>query len=334
MRRALDLAKNGLGSVSPNPMVGAVVVHKDIIIGEGWHQSYGGPHAEVNALNTVNNHELLKESTVYVSLEPCSHYGKTPPCADLLIQHQVKRVVVCVKDPNPAVAGRGIKRLQDAGIEVTCGILKEEGVHVNRRFFVNQQKGRAYVILKWAETSDGYIARLDGSSKWISSPESRVLVHKWRSEEDSILVGANTAITDNPSLNVREWDGKDPVRIVLDHQHSLPEDLKLFRDGGHTLCYTNEYMQKGEQCEWIALGKGFTISMVLEDLLSRGIGSVFVEGGSKTLNRFIDEDVWDEARIFVSKESFGDGIAAPAIPVNSLREKIIFSDRLLYYENK
>ncbi|MCA6078252.1 bifunctional diaminohydroxyphosphoribosylaminopyrimidine deaminase/5-amino-6-(5-phosphoribosylamino)uracil reductase RibD [Fulvivirga sedimenti] len=333
MQRAIDLAKNGFGSVSPNPMVGAVVVYKDKIVGEGWHREYGGPHAEVNALASVSNPEILSESTVYVTLEPCSHYGKTPPCADLLIKHEIKRVVVCVEDPNPEVSGRGIKRLRDAGIEVVTNVLEEEGKRINRRFFVNQLKSRPYVILKWAETSDGYLARTDGSSKWISSPESRVLVHKWRAEEDSILVGANTAITDDPSLNVRDWQGPDPVRVVLDPDHSLPGNLKLFQDGGPTLCYTREFSGQKASCEWIALGNEYSVQGILKDLFSRKIGSLLVEGGSKTLNQFIRKDVWDEARIFVSRQTFGDGTKAPRLPANALKEEINFTDRLLYYEN-
>ncbi|EMR01058.1 bifunctional diaminohydroxyphosphoribosylaminopyrimidine deaminase/5-amino-6-(5-phosphoribosylamino)uracil reductase RibD [Cesiribacter andamanensis] len=233
MQRALELARLGAGRVSPNPLVGCVVVHQERIIGEGWHRQWGGPHAEVNALESVADKALIAQSTVYVSLEPCNHWGKTPPCTDLLLQHTPRRVVICNADTNPRAAG-GLARLQEAGIEVATGLLAEEGRWLNRRFFTSVEKGRPHIILKWAQTADGYMARSDYSSKWISNPYARQLVHKWRSEEDAILVGSNTARHDNPRLTNRDWAPaqahalRQPLRVVVDRMLSLPEELHLF----------------------------------------------------------------------------------------------------------
>ncbi len=333
MQRALDLASEGLGYVSPNPMVGCVIVHNDQIIGEGFHEKFGCPHAEVNAINIVQNKDLLRQSTVYVSLEPCSHHGKTPPCADLLVTMEVERVVVGMEDPNPKVSGRGIQRLRDAGISVQTNVLKERCMELNQRFIVNQVKKRPYVILKWAQTSDGYIARSDGSSKWISSRESRRLVHKWRAEEDSILVGAATAIIDDPQLNVRDWHGKDPLRVILDRQGKLPADLKVFTDGKPSICYTEKTNQETSSVQWIGLGKNYSVESVLAHLHSKGIGSLIVEGGSKTLQRFISTGLWDEARIFTSDSVFGEGIPAPPMPSGRFAEQYQYTDRLQIYIN-
>jgi len=238
MQRAMELARLGLGSVSPNPMVGCIVVYKDKIIGEGFHRQYGGPHAEVYAIDSVQKKELLSESTVYVSLEPCAHFGKTPPCADLLVASGVKKVVIANVDPNPQVAGKGIAILENAGIELQVGVMEKEGLELNRRFFKYISQKKPYVILKWAETADGFIARPDYSSKWISNEYSRKLVHKWRTEEDAVLVGKNTALHDNPMLNVRHWPGKNPLRIVLDRNLQLPQTLNLFSGNAQTVCYS------------------------------------------------------------------------------------------------
>ncbi|MGM9510624.1 bifunctional diaminohydroxyphosphoribosylaminopyrimidine deaminase/5-amino-6-(5-phosphoribosylamino)uracil reductase RibD [Larkinella sp. GY13] len=238
MSRALELAKLGRGHVSPNPMVGCVIVHNQRIIGEGWHRQYGGPHAEVNAVRAVTDESLLPESTVYVTLEPCSHFGKTPPCADLLIAKRVKKVIVCNDDPNPLVAGKGLAKLRAAGIEVETGLLAERGRELNRRFFTFIEQQRPYLILKWAETADGFMAPADFRPIPISSPLSRQLVHKWRTEEDAIMVGTNTARHDNPQLNARLWSGRNPVRIVIDKHLQLPTSLHLFDGLQPTLVYT------------------------------------------------------------------------------------------------
>ncbi len=313
MIRALELAENGRGSVSPNPMVGCVIVHENAIIGEGYHQIYGGPHAEVNAVNSVENEELLKNSTVYVTLEPCAHWGKTPPCANLLVEKKVKKVVIAASDSNPLVGGKGIEILKNAGIEVEPSVLEKEARRQNRRFFTQIEKQRPYVILKWAQTHDGFVARDNFSSKWISGAQSRQLVHKWRAEEDAILVGKNTALHDNPSLNVRDWAGKNPVRIVLDSNLELSPELKLFDQSIPTICYNSIKTESSENLEFVNLGASFSVADILKDLQSRKIQSLIVEGGSKVLAKFIQGEFWDEARVFTGKPKFGTGIPAPIL---------------------
>jgi diaminohydroxyphosphoribosylaminopyrimidine deaminase / 5-amino-6-(5-phosphoribosylamino)uracil reductase len=306
MQRALELAQLGLGSVSPNPMVGCVIVYQDRIIGEGWHQKYGEAHAEVNAVNSVKDKSILPESTVYVTLEPCSHFGKTPPCADLLIKHRVKKVVICNEDPFPLVAGRGIKKLQDAGIEVEVGLLAEQGRKINRRFFTKIEKGRPYIILKWAETADGFIAKENFEAVRISNDYSQMLSHKWRSEEDAIMIGTNTAQYDNPSLTVRNWTGRNPTRVVLDLNNRLDRNLNIF--GNDTIVIS----EKGEGRK----EKGF-LSRLIEKAPSGGLGaeaSLIIEGGTRLLQSFIDEGLFDEIRLFKNNQLFlKNGIKAPDI---------------------
>lgn len=331
MRRALDLARLGAGYVSPNPMVGCVVVHNDRIIGEGYHMQYGQPHAEVNAIRSVADQSLLEESAVYVSLEPCSHYGKTPPCADLLVKKGVKKVVVCNLDPNPLVSGSGIAKLEQAGIQVSTGVLEVEGRHLNRRFFTSITKKRPYIILKWAKTSDGYVARANFDSKWISNPSSRQLVHKWRTEEDAILVGYRTALHDNPKLNVRDWTGRDPVRIYLDKYGSLPGD-HLLKDGSvRTICITLE--AQDHQHVSYQVVEGISPTTICQVAYQAGVSSLIVEGGSATLKTFIDEGMWDEARVFTSKTSFGVGIAAPYLHAKLASKENVMDDVLEIYQN-
>jgi len=238
MQRALELALRGKRAVAPNPMVGAVIVHEGQIIGEGWHQNYGGPHAEVYAIEAVKNPELLSESTMYVSLEPCAHHGKTPPCADLLCQVGIKRVVIAMQDPFSLVAGKGIQKLQERGIQVEVGLLDAEAKGLNKRFLKAHTAKRPFIVLKWAQTADGFIARADGSSRWITGPLSRQLVHKIRAEEQAIMVGTNTALCDNPTLTVRDWTGMHPTRVVLDRLQRLPEYLNIFNAEAPTLYYT------------------------------------------------------------------------------------------------
>jgi diaminohydroxyphosphoribosylaminopyrimidine deaminase / 5-amino-6-(5-phosphoribosylamino)uracil reductase len=334
MQRAMQLAMNGLGKVSPNPLVGCVIEHKGKIIGEGWHQQYGEPHAEVNALREVKDESLLPESTLYVNLEPCSHYGKTPPCADLIIEKKVGRVVISNGDPNPKVAGRGIKKLREAGIEVIEDILFVEGQSLNRRFFTQMERNRPYIILKWAQTADGFIARPDGSSKWISNEISRSLVHKWRTEEDAVLVGTQTALLDNPRLTVREWQGRNPKRIVIDRNLRLPTDLHLFDQSVETLVYTLRDKPSTENCQFIKLPESFQIETILEDLLGRNIQSIIVEGGTATLNQFIAKGLWDEARVFTAGHLFKVGISGPQLPVHLIKDTMqIENDTLDFYVN-
>lgn len=335
MKRAMELAENGRGNVSPNPLVGCVIVCDDKVIGEGWHRQYGGPHAEVNAVNAVKDKKILPESTVYVNLEPCSHFGKTPPCADLLVKHKVKRVVVSTLDPNPQVAGRGMAKLKQNGIEVITGVLEKEGEALNRRFFGFHRNKRPYVMLKWAQTADGYIARENYDSKWISNEYSRQLVHRWRGEEDAILVGKNTALLDDPQLNTRDSEGKNPLRLVLDPRLELPKTLKIFDGTLPTICYNAKENESFPNLDFIKLNGGDAIEEMLKDLFQRDIQSVMVEGGSKLLQSFIDRGYWDEARVFKAPVSFGSGITAPQLKngvLNSVQE--MMGDKLEIYYKK
>jgi diaminohydroxyphosphoribosylaminopyrimidine deaminase/5-amino-6-(5-phosphoribosylamino)uracil reductase len=311
MKRALELARLGEGLVSPNPLVGCVVVYRDRIIGEGWHQAYGQAHAEVNALAQLKDDSVLPESTLYVNLEPCSHFGKTPPCADLLISRRIGRVVISNVDPNPQVNGGGIRKLREAGIEVTTGILEQEGRELNKRFFTRMKQHRPYVVLKWAQTADGFIARENFESRWISHTLSRMLVHQWRSREDAVLVGSRTAFHDNPQLNVRLWSGRNPVRIVIDRYLKLSEKLILFNRQQPTLVYNLLKHQEQPNLVLIRLDEENFLQNLLHDLVKRNIQSVMVEGGLQTLQTFIDGNLWDEARVFTSAKVFNSGIRAP-----------------------
>lgn len=331
MRRALELAELGLASVSPNPLVGCVIVNHNRIIGEGYHQKYGGPHAEVNAIHSVKNQDLLPEATVYVTLEPCAHYGKTPPCANLLVEKRVKKVVIAAMDSNPLVGGKGIEILKNAGIEVETGLLETEARWQNRRFFTQIEKNRPYVILKWAQTADGFVARKDFSSKWISNPLSRQFVHKWRAEEDAILVGKNTAYYDNPSLNVRDWSGKDPIRLVIDPQLHLDRQLKIFDQSIPTICYNLLKNEEHQNLEFVKLEPNFHPKEILAHLQKRKIQSVIVEGGAFVLKNFLDAELWDEARVFTGSSKFGEGIEAPKMHQNPDRQISIQEDLLSYY---
>ena len=331
MQRALDLAERGKGTVRPNPLVGCVLVHEGNIIGEGYHEQYGGPHAEVNAIASVTDPKLLTDATAYVSLEPCSHWGKTPPCANLLVEKGIKSVVVATLDPNPLVAGKGVKLLEQAGISVQVGLLEQEARWQNRRFFCQQEKHRPYVILKWAQTQDGFIARENFDSKWISGTQSRQLVHQWRAEEQAILVGKNTALHDNPRLNVRDWTGSDPIRVVLDSKLELPADLHLFDQQIPTLCYTTLKSEKLTNLEWVKLPQ-ISLEALLADLHARQIQSVLIEGGSQTIHQFLAADLWDEARVFTAPIEFERGIAAPQLTQTPAESHAIGEDQLdIYY---
>lgn len=334
MLRAYELASLGLGSVSPNPMVGCVIVHGDEIIGEGYHQEYGQSHAEPNAIASLKNPDLLPSSTVYVTLEPCAHWGKTPPCANLLVEKKVKKLVIGTVDTNPLVGGKGIQILKDAGIEVVTGVLDKKVREQNRRFFTFMERKRPYIILKWAQTRDGFIARENYDSKWISNPYSRQLVHRWRSEEDAIMVGTLTAKYDNPQLNVRDWTGKNPVRIVVDRNLTLDPSLHLFDQSQSTLCYNQVKEQKSENLEYVRLSAGFNIGEILEDLYQRKIQSLIIEGGAQLLNRFIQENLWDEARVFTGQVQFGSGIPAPHLNGIQTEELDLMKDKLIILRNR
>lgn len=333
MGRALQLAQYGIGAVSPNPLVGCVIVHNDKIIGEGWHRKFGEAHAEVNAVASVENHDLFQEATAYVTLEPCSHFGKTPPCSDLLIDKGFKKVVVGCQDPNPKVAGKGIQKLIDAGIEVVTGVLEKECISINRRFFTSISEKRPYIILKWAQTSDGYIAREDFSSKWISNPLSRQIVHKMRAEEDAILIGKNTALYDNPKLDVRDWIGKDPLRIIVDRNLKLPRNLNVFKDGKPTIYYNTLEEKKSGETIFVKLYGYDFLKQLFEDLHQKGIQSVLVEGGATILNEVIRQGLWDEAFVFTGSQKFGQGISAPLIEGNIISSKFVGDNELKYHKN-
>ena len=333
MRRAIELARNGAGSVSPNPMVGCVIVHEGRIIGEGWHRTFGGPHAEVEAIRSVTEPDLLHHATLYVCLEPCSHHGKTPPCADLIIANRIPEVVVGTGDPNPMVNGKGIAKLREAGIKVTAGVLEAECQELNKQFITRIRKNRPWILLKWAETSDGFIARTDLSSKWISNARSRQLVHRLRAEMDAVLVGAGTAAADDPALTVREWAGSDPVRVVIDPQLRLPSGLKLFDKSVPTLCYNLRETTASENLQRIQLTKEHFLQAMLADLSSRNIGSVMVEGGARTMQGFIDAGLWDEAWRFIAPVSFGTGIHAPVLTMEPWQKSDVEGDSLLVYRN-
>lgn len=316
MRRCLELAKLGFGSVAPNPMVGAVIVLDGKIIGEGFHEIYGGPHAEVNAINSVKDTSVLKNATIYVSLEPCSHHGKTPPCADLLVKYQFQKVVIACQDTFSKVSGNGIKKLQLAGINVELGILEKEARLLNKRFFTFHEKHRPYVILKWAQSQNGYIdiQRSDNNSgiHWITQPETKKLVHKWRSEEMAILVGKNTVLNDNPSLTVREWKGSNPIRIVLDTNLEIPTDRAVFNEEATTIVLNTQKQAVENNIQFIQLKK-IEPKQILEVLFQSNIQSLIIEGGARVLQSFIDHELWDEARILSGIGSIENGIEAPII---------------------
>lgn len=332
MQRALDLATLGMGQVSPNPMVGCVIVKDGKVLGEGWHQKFGGLHAEPNAVSDVKDEADIKGADVYVTLEPCSHFGKTPPCAELLVKHAPAKVIICNLDPNPLVSGRGISLLEKNGIGVETGLLEEKGRFLNRRFFTFMEKKRPYVILKWAQTIDGYIARENYDSKWISGELSRKEVHLWRSHEAAIMVGTNTAIYDNPKLNVRWVSGENPVRVVLDRNLQLSKGMNLFDQSQVTLVYNAKENRADEYIQYVKIpfGEGM-IEALLEDLYKRKILSVIIEGGAKLLNTYINADIWDEARVFTGPEEFGNGIKAPELTIKPVESRNIGEDELLIY---
>ncbi|GAB3250499.1 bifunctional diaminohydroxyphosphoribosylaminopyrimidine deaminase/5-amino-6-(5-phosphoribosylamino)uracil reductase RibD [Larkinella harenae] len=334
MSRALELARLGRGHVSPNPMVGCVIVHNQRIIGEGWHRQYGGPHAEVNAVRSVTDETLLPEATVYVTLEPCSHFGKTPPCADLLIEKRVKKVVVCNDDPNPLVAGKGLAKLRAAGIEVETGLLADEGRELNRRFFTFIEQQCPYLILKWAETADGFMAPADFRPMPISGALSRQLVHKWRTEEDAFLIGTNTARYDNPQLNVRLWSGRNPVRVVIDKLLQLPSSLHLFDSFQPTLVYSTVPAQTetDSRTTYVSLNpEADFLTQLVADLYRKKIQSVVVEGGAVLLNSFLERGLWDEVKIFKSSHVLGAGLAAPVVRGRLVDTERIGEDWLMTY---
>ena len=329
MQRCFQLAKQSMGYVSPNPMVGCVIVYNDKIIGEGSHEMYGESHAENNAISNVVNKNLLRKSTLYVNLEPCSHYGKTPPCADLIISHKIPKVVIGCTDTFSKVSGKGIKRMQDSGIKVILRTLEKESRFLNRRFFTFHEKNRPYIILKWAESKNGCMAPHNQKGPfWMTSAESKKLTHKWRAEEDAILVGNITARKDNPSLTVREVEGKNRIRIVLDKKLNLTEKLNLFNHESTTIIFNEIESSKKPNKIYIKVDFNKLIKNILEELYKLKIQSVIIEGGAITLQSFINEDVWDEARVFKTKKNLVNGLKAPKITGVSKVKKEIGDDQL------
>jgi diaminohydroxyphosphoribosylaminopyrimidine deaminase / 5-amino-6-(5-phosphoribosylamino)uracil reductase len=341
MLRCVELARSGFGSTSPNPMVGAVIVHNGKIIGEGYHHKFGEAHAEVNAINMVADKNLLTDSTLFVNLEPCSHFGKTPPCADLIIQHRIPRVVIANEDPNRLVKGNGIEKLKNAGIEVIMDVLKSEGEELNKRFFSYHRKSRPFIILKWAQTEDGFIdvVRHPAQQKkpaWITTEEARMLVHKWRSEEQTILVGTNTAFFDNPKLNVREWAGTSPIRIVIDRTLRLPQNLNLFDGSVSTIIFTQEVVEEQDNpnIEYITIPfDEYLPEHILGGLYRKKVQSLIIEGGTKLINSFLEANLWDEARVFTGSKYFIAGIDAPKLESSPMETEAWSDFRLDIFRN-
>ena len=324
MQRCIDLAQKGSGNVAPNPMVGAVLVYENRIIGEGWHQQFGGPHAEVNCINNVEeaDRNLISQSTLYVSLEPCNHFGKTPPCTELIIQSQIKKVVIACTDPFDKVNGTGIKKLIDNGVEVVTNILEREAIQLNKRFLIFHQKQRPYVILKWAQSFDGYISLSKGKPVKISNEITDMLVHKWRSEEAAIIVGTNTVINDNPSLTTRNWVGRNPIRIFIDKRLSIDANYNLLDNKTDTMILNLVKNEKVGVNEFVLIhDENKLIAELLQLLYRKGVQSLIVEGGSRLLQSFIESNFWDEARIIENTELFlQEGIPSPTLK-NNLRFK-------------
>lgn len=322
IRRCLQLAERGLGKTGLNPLVGCVIVHKNKIIGEGFHEKYGGPHAEVNAINAVAKPELLKESTLYVNLEPCSHYGKTPPCSLLIKQNEIPSVVISLTDPNPLVSGNGIRMLRESGVQVTTGVLEKEAVFLNRRFITNISKKRPWIVLKWAQSRDGFIDKIRKKGdplqpNWITNHTARMLVHKWRSEEFGIMAGVNTILSDNPGLNVREWSGSSPVRIVIDQNCRIPAGSKILNKDAETWLFSSAFKDEvKDNISFFRWDKEKSLNDFLHFLYSQGCYSLIVEGGAKLFNNFISQDLWDEARVFTGDILFREGVSAPVLPGN------------------
>ena len=339
INRCIQLARNGLGRTYPNPMVGSVIVHDETIIGEGWHQKAGLAHAEVNAVNSVKDQSRLKDSTIYVSLEPCSHFGKTPPCSDLIIARGIKRVVIGTMDPFAEVAGRGIKKLMEAGCEVKVGVLEKECIDLNKRFFTFHQKKRPYIILKWAQSEDRFLAPENKDKRrpvWITNGYSAQLNHRWRSEEMAILVGSKTVTEDDPKLNVRNWTGSDPLRVIIDPNLDAPENSSIFDGSQQTLiiCETNHSEKNSENVTFRQIDFSAKVpQQICEILYENGIQSVIIEGGAFTLNSFLNEGLWDEARVFTGAIQLKNGIKAPILQGKLTKQMMLENDELKIYRN-
>lgn len=341
MLRCLEIAELGMGNVSPNPMVGCVIVHENSIIGEGYHMRFGQAHAEVNAVNAVyakypdTADSLLSNATVYVNLEPCAHYGKTPPCADLLVRSGVKKVVIGNTDPFADVNGKGVLKLKEAGVTVVTGILEEKCREFNRRFFTRVTQQRPFIVLKWAETANGYFAPKNTLQEWISGPLAKKLVHKWRTEEDAILIGKHTAIFDNPQLGAREWMGKNPIRIVIDKHLQVPSTHHVFNNISKTILFNEVKTEVLDNIHYIQMEdmQYYLPQKIAFQLYLMDIQSVIIEGGANLLTQFIEAGLWDEARVFNSAASWDEGITAPEIRGILVDQVAVGLDRLSIYKN-
>ena len=339
MQRCLELARNGLGSTYPNPLVGCVIVYNGNIIGEGWHQRAGEPHAEVNAINSVKDQSLLSKSTLFVNLEPCSHHGRTPPCADLIIREKIKKVVIGVVDINEEVKGQGIVRLEKHGVEVISGILEKECQVLNKRFITFHEKKRPYIILKWAQSADAYIFPGDkggqkGKPIWISNIFSRQRVHHWRAQEASILVGKNTVLQDNPKLNTRDFKGFAILRMAIDKNLEIPDERHIYDGKFDTVIFTEKKDLTESRVKFVQLDfSNNIIDQIMDYLYQNNIQSLIVEGGAITLNEFLKADLWDEARVFCGDMKLGGGIKAPKLYEAVDKEETILNDRLIWYKN-
>ncbi|MDO4880589.1 MAG: bifunctional diaminohydroxyphosphoribosylaminopyrimidine deaminase/5-amino-6-(5-phosphoribosylamino)uracil reductase RibD [Capnocytophaga sp.] len=335
MKRCLQLASNAIGYTYPNPLVGSVIVHNGKIIGEGWHTKQGEPHAEVNAIHSILDESLLKDSTLYVNLEPCAHFGKTPPCANLILEKKIPKVVVGTVDIHSKVAGKGIELLKNNGVEVIVGVLEQECKAINRRFFTFHDKKRPYIILKWAQTQDNFIAPLQKEVQqpvWITNNLSQQLVHQWRSEEQAILVGVNTILQDNPSLNTRHWIGNNPLRLVIDPHLKTNESHSIYKEG-KSVIFTFKEAQNTTNITFFQLNPSQSIpQQVCNYLYEKEIQSLIVEGGTFTLQKFIEEGFWDEARVFIGNKIWKNGIKSPQIPSYPYKTQYIEDDTLLFYQ--
>ena len=334
MSRCLNLAAKVGREVAPNPMVLSVIVYDGNIIGEGYHQKFGEAHAEVNTIRSVENKALLKKSTLYVNLEPCSHFGKTPPCADLIIQNNISRVVIGSYDPNPKVAGKGIVKLKNAGVEVIEKVLKKESDYLNRRFITFHSKQRPYIILKWAESKDGFMALNESKQVWLTNYQSKILTHKWRSEEQAILVGRNTVEIDDSELTIRLWQGKNPLRIVIDRNLKISADKKILNHSAKTIVFNEMENRESENVRYIKIDfSQNVIEQILHHLYCLEIQSVIIEGGANTLHHFIQQNLWDEARIFTCLQELKNGKHSPEISGKVLEELVIEDDYLKILSN-
>ncbi len=317
MRTCIALADNGMGNVAPNPLVGCVIVYKGKIIGKGYHEKYGKAHAEVNAINSVADKSVLKNATLYVTLEPCPHHGKTPPCADLIIKHKIPYVIIGCVDPNPLVKGKGIKKLLKAGIDVKTGVLENECYELNKRFFTAIEKKRPYIILKWAQTADGFID-INRTAKEkplkITNPITDVRAHTWRAMEQAVMIGTNTVLMDNPKLTTRLVNGKNPLRVVIDRNLSVPKTFNIYNSEARTIIFNTKKNSTAKNISFVKVNfNGQLIKTILQKLNKLNIQSIIVEGGANLLQQLIDKNLWDEARVFTSKQKIASGVSAPVI---------------------